>query len=178
MPPFPIRTNRLTLAMPDETDYAFMRGVYADPELVRFNGGTLSEEKAAGSIAKHKAHWDAHGYGLTVASLTETGERVGFVSLTHLGLCGPEHPDLGFLVAPAHHGKGFATEASSALVSFGFEALGVAKITALVASKNAPAVRVLEKLGFELVERRDFILPDGRNFSGSSVWALARTEPL
>jgi [ribosomal protein S5]-alanine N-acetyltransferase len=173
---FALRTSRLTLAMPSEADYSFLRALYADPEIVRFNGGTLSEERAAGSIAKHKAHWDERGYGLTVASLTETGERVGFVSLTHLGLCGPELPDLGFVILPKHQSKGFATEASAALVKFGFETLGVARITAGVSGKNEAAVVVLRRLGFQFVENRDFILADGRDFSGSSVWALTRAE--
>jgi len=78
-------------------------------------------------------------------------------------------------VTPVHQGHGFATEGASALVTFGLETLGVARITALTSSRNEPAVRVLRKLGFELVENRDFLLPDGRDFSGSSVWARGQS---
>ena len=68
---------------------------------------------------------------------------------------------LGLYLAKAYWGRGLATEAGQAFVAFGFNALKLKKIVAMVQVGNAASVRVLEKLGFELVapEKGEF-----RNF--------------
>lgn len=56
--------------------------------------------------------------------------------------------ELGFTFHRAHWGKGYATEAVSLLLDFGFETLEFARIAATCHPDNAGSIRVLEKSGF------------------------------
>ena len=60
----------------------------------------------------------------------------------------PAVANLGFGISSEYWGQGYATEMSSRLVEFGFDALNLHRISADVAVENAPCRRVLEKIGF------------------------------
>ncbi len=55
--------------------------------------------------------------------------------------------ELGFSIAKSHWGKGLASEASAAVIEWGFETEPLAKITARSDPRNKRALRVMEKLG-------------------------------
>jgi RimJ/RimL family protein N-acetyltransferase len=55
--------------------------------------------------------------------------------------------ELGFVVHPAHQGRGCATEASRPLLAFAFETLGLHRVVGRLEPRNADSARVLEKLG-------------------------------
>jgi RimJ/RimL family protein N-acetyltransferase len=61
--------------------------------------------------------------------------------------------ELGYWVAVAHWGRGFATEAVRAVVAHGFDDLGFERIQAGVYAWNEASSRVLVKSGFEFEGR-------------------------
>ncbi|MFA7249168.1 MAG: GNAT family protein [Dehalococcoidia bacterium] len=75
----------------------------------------------------------------------------------------PEWSDMtaivGYEIARAQWGLGFATEAATAVIQYGFECLGLERIYARVDPRNASSLRVLAKLGMtrEGVLRRHLI---------------------
>jgi RimJ/RimL family protein N-acetyltransferase len=71
-----------------------------------------------------------------------------------IGNCGirvnnPEQGEanIGYELNPAHWGNGYATEAATAIVRFGFEELGLHRIWAECVADNTASAHVLEKLG-------------------------------
>ena len=65
--------------------------------------------------------------------------------------------ELGFMLAPSRRRSGLMTEAIQAVRAFGFDALKLSEIVALVQPSNIPAIRLLEKAGFipaETVRKR------------------------
>ena len=73
-----------------------------------------------------------------------------------IGDCGirvnaPEHREanIGYELTPDEWGQGFATEAASAIVRFGFEELGMHRIWAEWNAENTGSIRVLTKLGMQ-----------------------------
>jgi len=56
--------------------------------------------------------------------------------------------ELGYVVSHKYKNRGFATEASSEILRFGFENLKLHRLYARVFPGNKPSARVLEKLGF------------------------------
>ncbi len=60
--------------------------------------------------------------------------------------------EIGYAIAPAHSGKGLATEVASALLSQAFAVPGVERAIAVLDAEHAASVRVLEKVGMVLVE--------------------------
>jgi len=59
---------------------------------------------------------------------------------------------IGYTIAPAFQGHGYATEAVGALVAYVLETLGADVVRAYANSENVPSIRVAEKVGMRLVE--------------------------
>jgi RimJ/RimL family protein N-acetyltransferase len=71
-------------------------------------------------------------------------------------------PEVGLFYAlhEEARGEGFATEAARALIDLGFGELELARIIATTSFDNNPSLRVMERLGLELI----------RNRSGEPAW--------
>jgi RimJ/RimL family protein N-acetyltransferase len=59
--------------------------------------------------------------------------------------------NLGWAINPDFQKQGYATEAAQALISFGFDQLGLSVIYATCDTRNAASYRVMEKLGMKRV---------------------------
>ena len=57
-----------------------------------------------------------------------------------------ETGELGYAIARAHWGKGYATAAAGSVIDWAFRELGLAKVWASADVKNRPSWRVMEKL--------------------------------
>lgn len=55
--------------------------------------------------------------------------------------------EIGFVFHPDHHGRGYATEAGSAVVRLAFEAYDLHRVFARLEPRNTGSARVLQKLG-------------------------------
>jgi RimJ/RimL family protein N-acetyltransferase len=66
-----------------------------------------------------------------------------------LSLGPPEHrqAEIGFMFHPDHQGRGYATEASHAVVRLAFETYDLHRLYARLEVRNIASARVLEKLG-------------------------------
>jgi ribosomal-protein-alanine N-acetyltransferase len=74
-----------------------------------------------------------------------------------------DRAELGYWLAPAHWGKGLMTEAATAVVRFGFETIGLHKVTTRCYAENVASRRVIEKVGFRFLGRaEEDVWRDGR----------------
>ncbi len=66
-----------------------------------------------------------------------------------LHLLSEEHrtAEIGFIIHPDHHGRGYATEAGRVLLRIGFEDLTLHRVIGRTEARNIGSARVLEKLG-------------------------------
>lgn len=149
-------TARLQLRELDDSDSAFIVELLNDPAFLEHIGdrGVRTIDQARDYIAKLRIARAAHGYALYgVASLQEG---------TVIGLCGLvrrealPHADLGFAFLPAHRKKGYAREATEAVLREA-ETLGVKPLLAICSPHNAPSRRLLEQVGFKF--ERMIVLP-------------------
>jgi RimJ/RimL family protein N-acetyltransferase len=83
---------------------------------------------------------------------------------------GGPYIEVGYRLAKAYWGQGYATEAAAALVHYGFGELKLPLITAIAHTDNVASNRVIQKVG--LVYRKTYAL-DGLAISFHS---LARDE--
>ena len=60
----------------------------------------------------------------------------------------PYYYDLGYRFTQKYWGKGYATEASAALMDYAFNKLKIPCVYALIEADNLKSRRVLEKVGF------------------------------
>ena len=77
--------------------------------------------------------------------LLRTGENIGYVQLVPI----EEGWELGYHIAKAYTGKGYATEAARAFLPAMAEKYRLNGIIGICLADNLASVRVMEKLGFE-----------------------------
>lgn len=75
-------------------------------------------------------------------------EPVGMVGLDPINWR-DDTAHIGYWISPDHQQQGYATEAVSLVVTYGFEELGLHRIAANVFSTNTPSKRLLESIGFK-----------------------------
>jgi ribosomal-protein-alanine N-acetyltransferase len=74
-----------------------------------------------------------------------------------------DRAELGYWLAPRLAGQGLMSEAAYAAAAWGFETLGLHKVTVGCIEDNIASKRVIEKIGFRFVGRReDHCFRDGR----------------
>lgn len=76
--------------------------------------------------------------------LLKTGENIGYVQLVNIG----EGWELGYHIAKAYTGKGYATEAAGAFLPAMAEKYHLNEIYGICLLDNRASARVMEKLGF------------------------------
>ncbi len=142
-----IRTPRLILRMQIIDDFPAYARFLASPRSAGM-GGPFDTRAAWGLFCHDLALWQLFGHGALMIDLSETGECIGQVGINH----GPLFPEkeLGWLVYDGNQGKGYATEAASALRDWAFTALGLPSLVSYIDPNNAPSIAVAERLGATL----------------------------
>lgn len=90
----------------------------------------------------------------SLAVVTPPSDRV--IGFCRIGLSGVKAGKLGYAIAYDEWGKGYATDVARTMVDFGFQKLGLHRISAAIAPDNTTSIKVVEKLGFS----REGILRD------------------
>ncbi|MER6952146.1 GNAT family protein [Nonomuraea sp. NPDC000554] len=152
-PDYPIRTERLLLRPLTAADLDAMHAYKSQPDVVRYVPyDALTRDEVAERIAGRWSQGELTAPGQVITLGIEeqhTGRLVGDVVLFWHSA---EHRsgEIGYILSPEATGRGYATEASQALLRLGFDGLGLHRIIAQVDDRNAASARVLERLGFRL----------------------------
>ncbi len=148
-----IETERLRLRGRTLDDFAFFVSMWADPAVTRHIGGTpRSEEDTWTKFLRMIGHWAALGFGYWVVEEKDTGRAVGeagfgrFKRVIEPSL--HDAPEMGWALAPAAQGRGYATEAVRAAIAWGDGFFDAARLSCIIGKDNAASVRVAEKVGF------------------------------
>lgn len=149
-PTWPLETERLVLRPFEHGDLAALQEIHSEEAnarwlyneaLTREQVVALLERKIAGAALRAEGEWLS-----AAAALRATGEVVCDVSLLWASEV-HKQGEIGFIAHPAHHGRGYTTEAARPLLAFAFETLGLHRVVGRLERRNVASVRVLEKLG-------------------------------
>lgn len=143
-----LETDRLRLRHLAPRDDAFILRLLNEPSFIRNIGdrGVRSLEDARRYLAEGPiASYARHGHGLYGVELKASGVPAGMCGLIKRDYL--EDPDVGFAFLPEFWGRGYAFESGAAVVTHGFESLGLRRILGIVSPGNAASIGVLAKLG-------------------------------
>jgi RimJ/RimL family protein N-acetyltransferase len=143
-----LETERLILRGSREADLDAVAAVFADEASARYIGGVCTRDETWGRIACGLGHWHLRGYGMWTLEGKADGAFKGWV-----GLWNPQgwlEPEIGWTLAPAARGRGFATEAANRARRYAYEILRWATAMSLIAMANQPSITVAERLGARL----------------------------
>jgi [ribosomal protein S5]-alanine N-acetyltransferase len=143
-----LETPRLLLRPFTVSDRDTIHAVYADPEVMRYvgHGAHRTMAETARALRGYADALAARGYGFVAVIERSTGALIGDAGLHPLAGRGPD-VELGYTLARAAWGRGYATEMGRALVAHAFGPLDLTRVMAQVEPENAASRHVLEKLG-------------------------------
>lgn len=152
-----IETERLVLRAPDEGDFPAYRDFFGDAEASRFYGGPLDAGRAWRVLASDLGHWALRGYGRWAVEVKDGGQFVGGCGLWWPG--GWPRSELTWWILPAARRRGYALEASRAVIRYAYRSLGWKLVETHTDDDNAPARALVARLGGRAFAREAF--PDG-----------------
>jgi RimJ/RimL family protein N-acetyltransferase len=162
-----LRSERLVLREWTDADLEPFAAMNADPAVVEHLPGPLSREASDELVLRFRKHFAEHGFGLWAVELAEQkGSCLGFLGLWIPAFAAPFMPcvEVGWRLARAHWGRGYATEGAKEAIRSGFVDLGLAEIVSMTVPANVRSRRVMEKLGMTRDPADDFDhprLPEG-----------------
>lgn len=123
--------------------------LHAHPDVQKYTGEPVVEsiEEMERAIRERVDNYKKYGYGRWATFLKDGMQFVGWSGLAYL----PEFDeiDLGYRFLPEYWGLGIATEASRAILKYGFKNLELNRIIAIALKENKASIRVMEKVGME-----------------------------
>jgi len=140
-------TERLRLHRFDENDAPFVLRLVNEPSWLQFIGdkGVRTLDDARAYLANGPlAMYERCGHGLYRVDLAASGEAVGMCGLIKRDTL-PD-VDIGYAFLPEHWGRGYAEEATRAMLAHARE-LRLPRLLAIVTPSNERSIRVLDKLG-------------------------------
>jgi RimJ/RimL family protein N-acetyltransferase len=150
-----LRTQRLILRRWRPEDAAPMAAINSDPAVTEFLNRRMDAAATAAFLDRTTEHWAEHGFGHWAVEPTEgplAGEMIGFVGVAYPGFL-PElatRPELGWRLAAASWGSGYATEAALAARDDAFTRLGLEELISIVHPDNQRSRRVTTKVGMRI----------------------------
>ena len=149
-PDYPIRTERLLLRPYLESDLEAVLDLNSRPDVVRYlPWGVLDRDGAVARVQRclGETAIDETTSRIVLAATIPPDNRVigEFMLKRHSA----EHRqgEIGWLLHPDVHGRGYATEAARELLRLAFGELGLHRIIAEADSANGPSVAVMRRLG-------------------------------
>ncbi len=168
-----LATARMTLADIAEADFAAAYETDRDPLVLRYIGDGTGETRSFDQFCAHfRARiesWMSPICRMWVMRPLGGGDFLGLVFLKPVK--DTPHIEVGYRMPQAHWGKGYATEAARAAITYGFDAGGLNEVTAVTHPDNAASQHVLSKCGL----KRDGTL----NYNGRGeipFFRLARSD--
>tara|TARA_R110002020_G_scaffold49796_6_gene141441 strand:- start:1978 stop:2532 length:555 start_codon:yes stop_codon:yes gene_type:complete len=107
------------------------------------------EDAEAYMQKNYLSSYEKHGFGPYLVTLKLDGAPIGSAGLYKRDNL--EHPDVGFAFLAEYGGKGYAFEASSAVMQFASENLKLQTIVGITLPQNLSSIKLLKKLGLSEV---------------------------
>jgi ribosomal-protein-alanine N-acetyltransferase len=178
-----ITTERLILRSWRDDDLAPFAAINADPAAMRFMPGVMTAEETRALIGRFEEHHRVHGFGAWAVEAPGVAPFVGFTGLARVTFEAHFTPavEIGWRLAPAFWGRGYATEAARAALRFGFEDLTLDQIVSFTAAANKASWAVMERLGMSREPAEDFDhprLPAGHALRRHILYRLTRSAGM
>jgi len=140
-------TAELTLRPWEPSDAADVVAAYADPDIQRWHGQTMTADEAANWVRAWPRRWSeesAAGW-----AVTGSGQLLGRISLNGLSLSsGLAH--VAYWVLPVGRGRGVASRALREVTRWAFHDLGLHRLELEHSTRNEASCRVAARGGYEL----------------------------
>lgn len=156
-----LSTERLWLRHWRPADRGPFAALNADPEVMAFFPDLLTREQSDRVGERIEAELERNGHGLWALETKADGAFIGFTGLARVTYETHFTPavEIGWRLAHAAWGNGYATEAARASHAFGFDEVGLDEIVSFATVGNVRSRAVMERIGMERDPDGDFEHP-------------------
>lgn len=121
----------------------------------------LSREQSDALVDRIEAHFDRNGFGPWAVEVVGGPPFIGYVGLFAVSFEAHFAPgvEIGWRLAADQWGHGYATEAASAALEYGFGCLGLDEIVSFTVPANVRSRAVMERIGMVRDQAGDFDHP-------------------
>jgi RimJ/RimL family protein N-acetyltransferase len=155
-------TKRLILREWQDKDFGAFSKLNQDASVMEFFPKILNQQDTLKLINKIKDKFNANGFGFYTVILKKSEQLIGSIGLNtpdfkaHFTPC----VEIGWRVAKAYWGHGFAVEAAQKCLDIGFNEFNLHEIVSFTAKINKKSERIMQKLGMIHNINDDFYHPE------------------
>ena len=173
-------TDRIQLRPWKDEDYTPFYAMSSDPRVHEFLPQFPDRKACDSFLDGFREDFSRRGWGFWALEHKESGTFMGTAGMHEPGPefgVGRPCVEMGWRLAPAFWGKGFATEAAREVIRFAFTVAGLPQLVSFVAVANRRSIAVMERLGMELEKEFDLLVfPAGDPLRRSYLYRLDRTR--
>ncbi|WP_313641057.1 GNAT family protein [Paenibacillus sp.] len=144
-----LHTERLHLRKMKVSDSPSLFKIWSDPEVTKFmNINCFTDENQAKDMIKLLDEFSQDNKAIRFSIIEmDSNEIIGSCGFNFLDYENAK-AEIGYDIAKAFWGRGYASEAICALLDYAFSSLKLNRIEAKVEPENVKSVKVLQKLNF------------------------------
>jgi ribosomal-protein-alanine N-acetyltransferase len=155
-----IETPRLLIRSLQLADAEALVAIWADPQVTQFMGGPRDRAEVQRLVEEGAQLPTPREIDLWPVVEKSSGRVVGDCGLVNKEVDGQNEVELIYVLERDSWGKGYATEAASAIMRYAFVELGLPRLICLIDPENVASERVAIKLGMTL--EKETVRPGGR----------------
>jgi len=161
-----LHTPRLLLRQWRPQDLDAFAAMNADAEVMAHYPARLSREESAALLTRLADHIRTQGWGLWAVEVPGLASCIGYCGLKPVPFDSFFTPavEVAWRLARPYWGQGYACEAATAALDFGFRALHLAEVVAYTIPQNVRSERLMQRVGMQRVGTELFdhpLLPVG-----------------
>jgi len=156
-----LSSERVCLRRWRDEDRDAFAALNADARVMEFFPSPLGQADSDAMVDGIEHHFNEHGFGLWAVEVPGVASFIGFAGLSVKRFPAPFTPcvEVGWRLASAYWGRGYATEAARLALDYGFGALALAEIVSYTSATNQRSRALMERLGMRRDPADDFDHP-------------------
>jgi RimJ/RimL family protein N-acetyltransferase len=158
----PLSSSRIRLRRWRDADRDAFAALNSDARVMEFFPRLLTRAQSDAMIDYVEGHFGRHDFGLWAVEVPGVAPFIGFAGLlvprftAHFTPC----VEVGWRLAFAYWGRGYATEAARLALGYGFGTLGLSGVVSYTTVANRRSRAVMERLGMRRDPAEDFEHPE------------------
>ncbi|ALC85190.1 GNAT family acetyltransferase [Bacillus sp. FJAT-22090] len=172
-----LQTQRLHLRKMEVSDSHSLFKIWSDPDVTKFmNISSFTHEVQAKEMIEKLEELAQASKAIRYSMIEQESNEI-------IGTCGFNSIDfenakaeIGYDIAKAYWGMGYATEGIFALLNYSFETLELNRIEAKVEPANVNSIKVLKKLNFTFEGTLRQYEKSKGNFIDINIYSLLKTD--
>ena len=150
-----LETERLILRPHSADDFADCVAMWRDPQVVRYTIGSESPPQRTWlRLLSYRGLWSLLGFGYWAVQSKSDARYIGELGFAdfHRDLYPSIDgiPEIGWALTTQVHGRGYATEALQAVITWGDAYLSATRTVCIIHRDNAISMKLARKLGYRI----------------------------